>query len=207
VQLSGFGVSGIAALWDWRRRIADLYRDIRACDDPLAAWRQWRDARDEMFASHPQTPLESGADFAGLDYFPYDPGLRFLVGLSPLADAGIEEFPAGEDGVLHMRPFAQTAGLRASLGGELTLYWITGYGGGVFLPFADATSSRETFGAGRYLLDTIKGADLGQADDGRTVLDFNFAYCPSCAYSPRWICPLAPLANRLKAPVRAGERS
>jgi hypothetical protein len=87
----------------------------------------------------------------------------------------------------------------------LELYWLTSYGGGLFLPFADATSGTETYGAGRYLLDTVKGADLGQ-EEGRLVLDFNFAYFPSCAYDPRWTCPLAPPANRLSVPVRAGER-
>jgi uncharacterized protein (DUF1684 family) len=88
---------------------------------------------------------------------------------------------------------------------SLELYWLEGYGGGVFAPFADATSGRETYGAGRYVLDTIKGADLGEVD-GRLVLDFNFAYQPSCSYDPRWTCPLAPPANRLALPVRAGER-
>jgi uncharacterized protein (DUF1684 family) len=87
----------------------------------------------------------------------------------------------------------------------LELYWLDGYGGGVFLPFADATSGQDTYGAGRYLLDTVKGADLGMRQ-GRLVLDFNFAYQPSCAYDPRWTCPLAPPANRLAVPVRAGER-
>ena len=106
-----------------------------------------------------------------------------------------------------MQPFARTCGLQAALGKELTLYWLLGYGGGVFLPFADATSGRETYGAGRYLLDTIKGADLGSTPDGLTVLDFNFAYNPSCVYSPRYLCPLAPPANRLPMPVRAGERA
>ena len=94
----------------------------------------------------------------------------------------------------------------ARSGGELILYWIMGYGGGVFLPFADETNGVETYGGGRYLLDTIKGADLGTAPDGRVILDFNFSYCPSCAYSPRWVCPLPPPANRLRASVRAGER-
>ncbi len=88
---------------------------------------------------------------------------------------------------------------------SLELYWLEGYGGGLFLPFADATSGQETYGAGRYLLDTVKGADLGQ-EAGRLVLDFNFAYQPSCSYDDRWTCPLAPAANRLPLPVRAGER-
>jgi len=77
--------------------------------------------------------------------------------------------------------------------------------GRVFLPFADATSGSETYGAGRYLYDTVKGADLG-TDDGRLVLDFNFACNPSCSYDPRWVCSLAPPANRLAMPIRAGER-
>ena len=88
---------------------------------------------------------------------------------------------------------------------SLELYWLEGYGGGVFLPFADTTSGSITYGAGRYLLDTAKGADLGMSGD-RLVLDFNFAYNPSCAYDPRWVCPLAPPENRLPLAVHAGER-
>ena len=88
---------------------------------------------------------------------------------------------------------------------SLDLYWLDGYGGGVFLSFADATSGTETYGACRYLLDTVKGSDLGERD-GRLVLDFNFAYNPSCAYDPRWVCPLAPPGNRLPEPIRGGER-
>jgi uncharacterized protein (DUF1684 family) len=89
---------------------------------------------------------------------------------------------------------------------SLELYWLEAYGGGLFLPFADRTSGQETYGAGRYLLDTVKGADLGM-DGAQLVLDFNLAYNPSCAYDPRWVCPLAPAANRLPFPVRAGERT
>ena len=75
----------------------------------------------------------------------------------------------------------------------------------MFLPFADATGGTETFAGGRYLLDTIKGADLGRAGE-RILLDFNFAYNPSCAYSERWTCPLPPPSNRLSEAVRAGEQ-
>ncbi len=199
----------LQALWDWRRQVAALYAAVRAEPDAEAAWQYWRRTRDELYRAHPQTPIEPGplAGFAGLPFFPYDKALRFLVHLDPLADQPEQCFPAGADGEVAMRPFARTAGLRETLGGELTLYWLLGYCGGVFLPFADATSGRETYGAGRYLLDTIKSADLGNAPDGRTVLDFNFAYNPSCAYSPRWVCPLAPAANRLPRPVRAGEKT
>jgi len=104
--------------------------------------------------------------------------------------------------------FTRFATARFDLDGEraLDLYWLDGYGGGVFLSFADETSGRETYGACRYLLDTVKGADLGD-EDGRLVLDFNFSYNPSCAYDPRWVCPLAPPGNRLAVAIRAGEQT
>lgn len=193
------------SLWDWRRQVSDLYAAVRAAPDPEAAWRHWCAVRDGLFRTHPQTPIEPGAPFDALPFFPYDPALRLMATLDPL-DGPDEALPAGADGDLRMRPFARTRGLAPALGGELTAYWLLGYGGGVFLPFADATSGRETYGAGRYLLDTIKGADLGTAPDGRVVLDFNFAYNPSCSYSDRYVCPLAPRANCLPAPVRGGEQ-
>ncbi len=199
----------LQALWDWRRQVAALYAAVRAEPDAELAWRYWRRTRDALYRTHPQTPIDPQplAGFEGLPFFPYDKALRFLVHLDLLTDQTEERFTAGADGEIRMRPFARTAGLRETLGAELTLYWLLGYCGGVFLPFSDATSGRETYGAGRYLLDTIKSADLGSAGDGRTVLDFNFAYNPSCAYSPRWVCPLAPAANRLPRPVRAGEKT
>ena len=194
-------------LWDWRRQVSELYAAVRANPDPAASWRHWRAVRDELFRNHPQSPIEPGARPAGLPFFDYDPAQRFHVALQPVADAPELKFPAGADGDLRMRPFARSVGLQAALGGELTFYWLLGYCGGVFLPFRDATSGRETYGAGRYLLDTIKSADLGVGPDGRTVLDFNFAYNPSCAYSPRYVCPLSPAENRLPVLVRAGEQA
>lgn len=201
-------MNSLSQLHDWRLRIADLYAAIRTMPDAKEAWQLWRATRDRLFATHAQTPLEADrlAGFAGIDLYPYDPALRFLVTLSDHVGPALV-LPAGDDGTVEATPFARTVGLQQDLGGELTLYWLGGYGGGVFLPFADATSGRETYGGGRYLLDTIKSADLGLAPDGRTVLDFNFAYAPSCAYSPRYICPLAPTANRLPRAVFAGERN
>ena len=87
----------------------------------------------------------------------------------------------------------------------LGVFWIEGYAGGIFIPFRDGTSGRETYGGGRYLWDSIKGADLGSERD-ELVLDFNFAYHPSCVYDARWSCPLAPPENRLAIPIPAGER-
>ena len=89
---------------------------------------------------------------------------------------------------------------------HLNLYWIEGYGGGLFLPFRDATNGRVSYGGGRYLYDTIKGADLGAGSES-VLLDFNFAYNPSCAYNDRWVCPLSPPENWLPQAIRAGEKS
>jgi uncharacterized protein len=87
---------------------------------------------------------------------------------------------------------------------RLGVYWFDDYAGGIFIPFRDATNGDETYGGGRYLWDSAKGADLG-LEDSRLVLDFNYAYHPSCVYDARWSCPLAPVENRLDVPVRAGE--
>jgi uncharacterized protein len=195
-------------LWDWRRRVAELYAEIRAFHDPEVAWRLWRAARDELFRAHAQSPLDQHdrRDFAGLALFDYDPAFRCVVDLAPVPEADRHELSGGRDGYVQLIPFARTDGLRARFGSELTLYWLGGYGGGVFLPFRDATTGRTTFGGGRYLLDGIKGADLGTDANGRAILDFNFAYNPSCAYSARWICPLAPAENALPVAITAGER-
>jgi uncharacterized protein (DUF1684 family) len=195
-------------LWDWRCRVADLYASLRELEHPRLAWQLWRDTRDELFRAHPQSPLDPAtrASFRRVPLFDYDPEFRFTVELRPASGGEPVTLSGGGDGAIRMMPFARTFGLAHRLGRELTLYWIGGYGGGVFLPFKDATSGAETYGGGRYLLDTIKSADLGHTADGRAILDFNFAYNPSCAYSERWTCPLAPVENTLTAAVRAGER-
>jgi uncharacterized protein (DUF1684 family) len=193
-------------LLDWKRRIFALYAEVRARADPEAAWRRWREERDALFRSHPQSPLPPGnrAAFAGLPYFDYNPALRALAEVEPADGAQLAIGSSGMEPVL----FRHFATARFDLSGgprPLSLFWLEGYGGGVFLPFADATRGVETYGAGRYLLDTVKGADLGETG-GRLVLDFNFAYNPSCVYDSRWVCPLAPPQNRLDVAVRAGER-
>jgi uncharacterized protein (DUF1684 family) len=195
------------SLADWRRRVSDLYHDVRSAAEPRAAWAQWRHTRDALFREHAQSPIaaEARVQFTGLSYFDYDPAARHVVALEPLAPPALERMLLEGDGQLDLQPFARTKGLAAAYGGELTLFWIAGYGGGVFLPFCDGTSGGESYAGGRYLLDGIKGADLGM-EHGRVVLDFNFAYHPSCVYSPRWECPLSPAENRLPGAVRAGER-
>jgi len=192
-------------LLDWKRRIFALYAEVRASADPQQAWRHWRAVRDDLFRTHPQSPLPAGerASFAGLPYYDYDPSLRVLATVEPAERTRREIATSGEQPY----SFTRFARARFELDGEreLDLYWLDGYGGGIFLSFADGTSGRETYGACRYLLDTVKGADLGE-QDGLLVLDFNFAYNPSCAYDPRWVCPLAPPGNRLPIAIRGGER-
>lgn len=192
-------------LADWRRQIAEIYADVRASQDPEAAWATWVEARSELFASHPQSPnFELDQVQRGrINYFPYNPVHRHEVRLVAI-DAEPEVWPIGQDGVLNLQVFARTGGLAETYGKELLVYWISGYGGGLFLPFADATSGTETYGGGRYILDTIKGADLGMSGD-RLIVDFNFAYYPSCAHSEEWVCPLAPADNRLPMPIAAGQ--
>jgi uncharacterized protein len=207
--MSGEGDDGgLLALWDWRRRVAALYAEVRAERDPVAAWWRWRETRDTLFRTHPQSPLdaEQRATFKGLAYGDYDPSLRFAVDLVPISSTRPRRVDAGNDGTLTLTGFARTQGLAARLGGELTVYWIEGYAGGVFLPIRDRSTGVTSFSGGRYLLDTMKGADLGSDAQGRTILDLNFSYNPSCAYTPRWICPLAPAENTLSVAIEGGER-
>jgi uncharacterized protein (DUF1684 family) len=194
-------------LLDWKRRVFAIYAAVRASDDPGSAWHEWRAERDALFRAHPQSPLPADRrlDFTGIDYFDYDPALR-LLGEVVRSDDQMRDVAASGGETVRFRRFGF---VRFRIGGELrelTLYWLDGYGGGVFLPFADATSGTQTYGGGRYLLDTVKGADLGDAD-GWLVIDFNFAFNPSCAYDPRWVCPLTPPENRLAVEVLAGERT
>jgi uncharacterized protein (DUF1684 family) len=192
-------------LLDYKHRVHALYRRVREDADPAHAFATWVRERDELYAQHPQSalPPERRDGFEGLTYFPHDPRGRVeaeVVATEPRH----YDIPSSTGETMS---FARFAVARFSLGGEaceLELYWLTAYGGGLFVPFADATAGAETYGAGRYLLDTVKGADLGLRDE-RLVLDFNLAYNPSCSYDPRWSCPLAPPPNRLKIPVRMGE--
>ena len=193
-------------LLDWKRRMAELYAEIRATADPGAAWRKWRATRDDMFRTHPQSPIPAleRESFSGLDYFDYDPAYRVTPAIEPIERRHYEIATSG-DGTYGFTRFAVASFELSGEEVELEMYWLDGYGGGLFVPFRDATGGRETYGAGRYLLDTVKGADLGTDGDGAPVFDFNFAYNPSCSYDPAWVCPLAPPPNRLAIPIRAGE--
>jgi hypothetical protein len=190
-------------LLDYRRRVTVMYAEVRALRkrDPRAAHQHWRAARDELFRSHPQSalPPEGRAAFRGLPYRDYDPAFVFSAPVRPLPHERYD-VDTSTGGVI---PFVRFGAVDLPIG-TLEVLWLDEYSGGVFLPFRDATSGKTTYGGGRYLLDTAKGADLGSTGDA-LVLDFNFAYHPSCVYDPKWVCPLAPLANRLAVAIEAGE--
>jgi uncharacterized protein (DUF1684 family) len=190
-------------LLDYRRRTNEMYDAVRALRerDPRAAHRLWRERRDDLFRSHPQSALPVGerAAFRGLPYRDYDPAFSFTATLRSLPHERYD-VDTSTGGVI---PFVRFGAVDLPIG-TLEVLWLDEYSGGVFLPFRDATSGKTTYGGGRYLLDTAKGADLGSRGD-ELVLDFNFAYHPSCKYDPQWVCPLAPLSNRSTVAVEAGE--
>src|SRR5919202_5876549 len=189
-------------LLDGRRRVARLYADVRAAQTPAEGHELWRAGRDRLFAEHPDSPLEPDdrAGFSGLPVAGYDPALRFDVELDTDVDATGWEVATDGDGIV---PFTRIGVAHLPGLGDLDVWWLESYGGGVFVPVRDP--SPDTYGGGRYVLDTVKGADLG-GDDGRLVVDLNFAYHPSCTYDPRWSCPLAPEGNRTAVEVHAGEQ-
>jgi uncharacterized protein (DUF1684 family) len=195
------------AVADWRRRVAQLYADVRriADSEPAAAHGVWVQRRDELLAEHPASPLDAAAKaaFEGLDVPHYDPAFRFECEVRPAPQQRLD-VSTGTDGIV---PFERIATVELGDLGALAVWVLRGYGGGLFVPVKDA--SADTYGGGRYLLDTIKGADLGMAGahGDRLVVDLNFAYNPSCAYDPAWTCPLATRANTLAVEVPVGERT
>lgn len=211
-------------LYDWRERVAAMYRErnaaLKAGAAPELVLQRFRAAKDALFASHPQSPLSPAerAAFAGMRYFDYDPAMRVEAVLTPDESEETVEVPGSDT---HAMPLRRAARLDFTLAGtpaQLLIYWIDVYGGGLFLPFRDATCPNESYGGGRYLFDTVKGSVFEHANDtplapntmgyagGRVILDFNYAYNPSCVFDVRWICPLAPRENWLTLPIRAGER-
>ena len=203
---TSFDARDAVELLDWKRQIFALYEAIRESHDPRVAWDLWRATRDRLFREHSQSPIPAAhrAGFRGCGVFDYDPAARVLGRVEPGPPARVDV--AASTGSAF--PFMAVGKVRFEIGGiehSLTLLWNEGYGGGLYLPFQDGTSRDETYASGRYLLDTVKGADLGSVGD-LLVLDFNFAYNPSCSYDPSWACPLTPPENRLPIAVRAGER-
>lgn len=202
-------------LYDYRSRVAEMYRERKratiAGEDPATTLQRFRETRDELFAKHAQSALDAAQKqkFQGLHYFPYNP----MMCVEAVIDPDVEQVQLSVAMNAEETMTMTTVGrLFFTLEGQavaLSLYWLNIYGGGLFLPFRDTTSPGESYGGGRYLLDTIKGSDFlpapGASGNERILLDFNYAYNPSCAYNDRWVCPLAPVENRLHVAIRAGE--
>jgi uncharacterized protein len=183
-------------LADYRAAVARIYLTATGLAD-------FRARRDELFGGHPQSPVADRGPFRGIPYFP--PADEFVADV-PLrrAPGALDIDTGGPDGVVHY----DRAGILDTPWGELSLWWIGAYGGGLFLPVRDGTCGAQTYGGGRYLTDTVKGTHgrgVQPLGGDRVRLDFNYLYNPSCAYDDRWRCPLAPPENRVPAPIRAGE--
>jgi len=196
-------------LADWRRRLAAIYEALRVDRraEP-ARLLGFRAAKDRLLAGHPSSPVPAAArrDFRGLAYWRHDAGLRFSALLEPDPDAAPPDVPRSGKGP--EMPYLRIGWVTFTVDAipcRLAVYWLNEYAGGIFIPFRDATSGTETYGGGRYLWDSAKGADLGSQGD-ELELDFNYAYHPSCVHDPIWSCPLAPSENWLTVPIRAGER-
>lgn len=206
--VAGAGAGWPLDLLDWKRRVGAMYASARTGGAGEATLNAFRRAKDQLFATHAQSPIpaEHRSRFGGLAYYPYRPDLRLHAALEPDATGGELVLPSSTDEPFR---FAFVGRVRPVVDGReisLGVFWLTSYGGGVFVPFRDTTAGATTYGAGRYLLDTVKSADFGTTPDGDLVIDFNYAYNPSCSYDPQWSCPLAPLESRIDIPIEAGER-
>jgi uncharacterized protein (DUF1684 family) len=204
-------------LFEYRLHVFAAYRERNEAllrgEELVTVWERFRKRRDRLFADHPQSALDRDqrARFRELSYFPYDPAACVEAAVDPNVEPRQMSVQTSGDESMPMR---RVAVLRFALGGQdmsLSVYWIDVYGGGLFLPFRDGSAPAETYGGGRYLFDTIKGSDSlslpGQGGKRRMLLDFNYAYNPSCAYNHHWVCPLAPAENRLKSNISAGEKT
>lgn len=185
-------------LTDYRAAVARMYLSDTSLEE-------FRAERDKLFGTHPQSaiPAPERSSFSGLRYFPPNPDVIVEAEVRPAA-GDIDIDTGGPDGVVHY----DRAGIIETPFGELSLWWIAAYGGGLFLPVRDATCGHGAYGGGRYLTDTVKGTHgrgLQTLGGTRVRLDFNYLYNPSCAYDDAWLCPLPPPENRVTAAIAAGE--
>lgn len=194
------------SLLDWKRKIFALYERVRSAPESREAWTDWCATRDQLFKRHPQSPIPESErhNYRGVPVFDYREDLRVSGEIRRAEPTEMQISDSGGTTIVFTR-FARAHFALEETEMSLDVFWLSGYGGGIFLPFRDATAGTSTYGAGRYLYDTVKGADLGGSRD-TLVLDFNFAYNPSCSYDARWVCPLAPPGNHLALAIEAGER-
>ena len=159
---------------------------------------EFRAEKDELFRRHPQSPLtpDQRRGFTGLSYFPENDALRLEVTVEPFQEQEPMRMQTSTGGV---QDYIRYGKFRFQVDGqeaELTIYKAD-YG--YFLPFVDALAEKETYPAGRYLEPEVLPGN-------HFLVDFNLAYNPYCAYNEMWSCPITPPENRLKVPIRAGEK-
>lgn len=176
---------------------------VRLEADPRVAHAAWVEGRNDLLAHHPASPVPEKArgTYEGAHVAPYDGDFRLVVEVDRVVPELRRDVQTESDGVVPLELVGRVSlpGL-----GMLDVWWVAVYGGGLFLPVKDATSGKLSYGGGRYVLDTVKGADLG-GDPDALVVDLNFSYQPSCAYDDAWVCPLPGPGNTLQEPVRVGE--
>ncbi len=151
-------------LADYRQKVFEIYAQVReSSQSPEDCWQRFRYDQDILFKTHPQSALtpEQVANFTSLPYYPYNPAYRFTLPIKPIEKGEPIQINLQDDGPTRLLPFGYISFEINAQKVSLTLFWIMGYGGGIFLPFKDLTNHNETYSGERYLLDTIKGADLG----------------------------------------------
>lgn len=158
----------------------------------------FRAEKDQFFKTHPQSPLtpEQKRAFTGLAYFPENPALRLEVDVEVFPERVVIEMQTSTGDVQRYQRFGR---FTFTMEGQPAALTIFASAHGYFLPFVDSLANTETYGAGRYLEPEPLGGT-------RFRVDFNAAYNPYCAYNENWSCPLTPFENRLKVPIRAGEK-
>ena len=200
------------SLIDWRREIFEIYSDIRRESNGKMAWEKWRVKREELFKHHPESPpfnIKSiPGSYAQPILYPYNPNFCLSSQYKVLESSEILELITDDNSITRIQPFLKTTNLFEKLNIELTIFKILGYGGGLFMPFFDigCSSKGDNYEGGRYLIDTIKGADLGESRKNELRLDFNFSYNPSCSYNSKWTCPIIKDYNIIPVLIDAGEK-
>jgi hypothetical protein len=162
---------------------------------------EFREAKDDFYKNGDDSPLtrEQKAGFHGLKYFDENPSLELVLEVKQYDPQEVVEMQTSTGDVAQYIRWGRISFEVDGEPAELTIYRDED-GESTFLPFADATSGNETYGSGRYL-------EVEQLREGRVHVDFNYAYNPYCAYNEGWSCPLTPSENRLKVPIRAGEKN
>lgn len=190
----------------WRREVAELYAAVRQASSPQDGHVLWRAGRDRLFQEHPQSPLAPDDPLrGGLPYAAHEPTLRWQLTIQPVADNRRVMVQTAPGESTRLRRLGDIA-LPAPINATIAVWRLEQYGGGLFIPIRDGTASTTSYGGGRYLIDTTKGADLGDRD-GQLTVDLNFLFNPSCRYDAQWQCPLAPADNVIDSAIHAGEQN